>query len=29
DPALAEENFVALDQLTQLFELGSFYEFQQ
>jgi succinylarginine dihydrolase len=29
DPALAEESFVALDQLTQLFELGSFYEFQQ
>jgi succinylarginine dihydrolase len=29
DPALAEENFVALDELTQLFELGSFYEFQQ
>jgi succinylarginine dihydrolase len=29
DPALAEESFVALDELTQLFELGSFYEFQQ
>jgi len=29
DPSLAEENFVALDELTQLFDLGSFYEFQQ
>jgi len=29
DPALAEESFVALDELTQLFELGSFYEFQK
>jgi succinylarginine dihydrolase len=29
DPALAEESFVALDELTQLFELGSFYQFQQ
>jgi len=29
DPALVDESFVALDELTQLFELGSFYEFQQ
>ncbi len=29
DPSLAEENFVALDELTQLFKLGSFYEFQR
>ena len=29
DPALAEESFVALDELTQLFGLGAFYEFQK
>lgn len=29
DPSLAEESFAALDALTQIFELGSFYEFQQ
>ncbi len=29
DPSLALESFVALDELTQLFGLGSFYEFQQ
>ncbi len=29
DPALADESFTALDELTQLFDLGSFYEFQQ
>ncbi len=29
DPSLAEENFAALDELTQIFELGAFYEFQQ
>lgn len=29
DPSLADENFVALDELTQIFDLGSFYEFQQ
>lgn len=28
DPQLAEENFTALDELTQLFDLGAFYEFQ-
>lgn len=29
DPSLARENFVALDELTQIFNLGSFYEFQR
>jgi len=29
DPSLAEESFTALDQLTQIFSLGSFYEFQK
>lgn len=29
DPNLAEENFAALDELTQIFQLGAFYEFQQ
>ncbi len=29
DPQLARECFTALDELTQLFELGSFYEFQR
>lgn len=29
DPSLAEESFVALDELTQIFDLGAFYEFQQ
>ncbi len=29
DPSLAQESFTALDELTQIFELGSFYEFQQ
>jgi len=29
DPSLAQENFVALDELTQIFDLGSFYEFQR
>jgi len=29
DPALAEESFSALDELTQIFNLGSFYEFQR
>ena len=29
DPALARENFAALDELTQIFELGAFYEFQR
>jgi len=29
DPRLAEENFAALDELTQLFGLGAFYEFQK
>jgi succinylarginine dihydrolase len=29
DPLLAEESFAALDELTQIFDLGSFYEFQQ
>ncbi|GAA6138516.1 N-succinylarginine dihydrolase [Arenicella sp. 4NH20-0111] len=29
DPSLAEENFAALDELTQIFDLGSFYEFQR
>jgi len=28
DPALARESFAALDELTQIFELGAFYEFQ-
>ncbi len=28
DPLLAQESFEALDQLTQIFKLGSFYEFQ-
>ena len=29
DPILAQESFVALDELTQIFELGAFYDFQQ
>jgi len=29
DPQLLDESFTALDELTQIFELGSFYEFQQ
>jgi len=29
DPSLAEESFTALDELTRIFDLGSFYEFQQ
>jgi succinylarginine dihydrolase len=29
DPQLAEESFAALDELTQVFDLGAFYEFQQ
>jgi len=29
DPQLAQESFMALDELTQIFELDSFYEFQQ
>lgn len=29
DPALAEESFSALDELTQIFKLGAFYEFQK
>jgi len=29
DPSLADENFAALDELTQIFGLGAFYEFQQ
>ena len=29
DPSLADESFAALDELTQIFDLGSFYEFQQ
>lgn len=29
DPRLAEESFAALDELTQIFDLGSFYEFQR
>lgn len=29
DPSLAEENFAALDELTQIVDLGSFYEFQR
>lgn len=29
DPALAQESFGALDELTQIFDLGAFYEFQQ
>ena len=29
DPSLAIECFAALDELTQIFELGAFYEFQQ
>lgn len=29
DPALADESFVALDELTSIFDLGAFYEFQQ
>lgn len=29
DPNLASESFAALDELTQIFELGSFYEFQR
>lgn len=28
DPRLAEESFAALDELSQIFELGAFYEFQ-
>ena len=28
DPQLAEESFAALDELTKIFDLGSFYEFQ-
>ena len=28
DPSLADESFIALDELTQIFGLGSFYEFQ-
>ncbi len=29
DPDLAQENFTALDELTQIFDLGAFYEFQR
>lgn len=29
DPSLMEENFAALDELTQIFDIGSFYSFQQ
>lgn len=29
DPSLAQESFAALDELTQIFDLGAFYEFQQ
>ncbi|NND82058.1 MAG: N-succinylarginine dihydrolase [Gammaproteobacteria bacterium] len=29
DPQLMQESFTALDELTQIFQLGSFYEFQQ
>jgi len=29
DPHLAQETFTALDELTQIFDLGAFYEFQQ
>ncbi len=29
DPSLANESFTALDELTQIFDLGSFYEFQK
>ena len=29
DPNLALESFAALDELTQLFDLGAFYEFQK
>ena len=29
DPLLAEECLAALDELTQLFDIGSFYEFQR
>ena len=29
DPKLAQENFFALDELSQIFDLGSFYEFQR
>lgn len=28
DPSLADESFAALDELTQIFELGAFYDFQ-
>ena len=29
DPSLVQENFTALDELSQIFDLGAFYEFQQ
>ena len=29
DPSLAQESFTALDELTTIFDLGAFYEFQQ
>jgi succinylarginine dihydrolase len=29
DPSLVDESFAALDELTQIFDLGAFYEFQQ
>lgn len=29
DPSLADENFTALDELTQIFDLGAHYEFQR